>query len=186
MGSVTARNKALFAAFATVETNGQAVAFGLRAARHARLMAEDLASYIWDIAAQRAVRDLNDYIGMINTNLKPFANADVTAPVAASSWKVLKANIGGMYALTWGIEDVLSADARDTFLSLVADITVDAVKAVPKIIQGAVSAAGEVVGAAGAGVGSALGNVLKGTWPILLVAAVVGVAALVVTAKVKA
>lgn len=180
------RNVALANTLRAAETNGQALAYTTRAIEAARLASEDLASYVWDIAAQRVVRDLTDYVRMIVKNSEPMMGSDPNAPVAAASWKLLRANIGGMYALIWAAEETLGPDARETFVGLAAQIFVDAVKSVPVILKGAIEAAGDVAGAAGAGAGNALAKVLKGTWPVLLVLAVVAGAGIYVAAKVKA
>ena len=171
------RNEALYGAFASVETNAGALYVALKAIRHAEAAQVDLAGYPWDYAAQRAIRSLGDYIRQIKMFAQPFFGSDPNAPLSQPSWAELRHSIGGTYALIWAIEDTLSPDARDTFGTLGAQITIDAIEAVPKVIEAVLDYAADLAGKAAAGAAKIpkkiLWEFLKEAWPVLLGAVVI-------------
>lgn len=159
------RNREIYANLQTVETAGQAMVAAQRAVKQAEQVRIELAGYPFDIAAQDAIRQLGNYIREIKRYAEPLAGSDPSAPVSEPSWKPLRNTIGACYGFMWAVEDTLTPDARDTFVSFIAHVFTEAVKAIPKILRDSAEYVASLPR-------ETLWGLIKGAWPILLGAAV--------------
>lgn len=166
------RTEELYAAFAKVETNGQAIAFarsaiGAAGATRARFSALSL-----DGSHREAVRRLNDVADDVDRSAKAM-QGDPGMRVQAASWDDLKHAIGRLYSALWAIQDVLAGedDSLIGFAQEIGGYVSASIKAVPTVVSTTVGYAAGLVG----GAAKQIAGGLVPLWPIVAVVAVVAV-----------
>lgn len=156
-----------------VRFNSQAVMAATTCLNAAAIARTSLESFPADLAASAAAEQVREVAEDVWRYSKPFQGLRVDAPVSLPSWTELRKAIQRCYGLLFAIDRTLPPEVRETFASAAASIATESARAVPMILKETIAGAGEVIGAAGAGVGAGLGNIIKGAWPLLLAAVAV-------------
>lgn len=173
--SLRERNEELARKLASLKTVGDAWALSIAALREAKAAHDSLGGFV-DPASTDINRRLGDCITDVTRYLAPLEGDDTMA-LPEASWKPLRRALGNLYALMWAIEEQHPEAARSTSWQMFGEILTDTVNAVPesakRVLDYAGELAGGVAGAGAAAVSKTLWELVKGAWPIFLVAGVV-------------
>lgn len=167
------RTAELFTALDTVETNGQAQDAAARAIGHGLAAADRFSYFTPDPSHVYAKQEIEAGVADVQRLAEPFSQVDLSMPLfAAAAWRELRKAIGRLYGTLWAVEDVLAGDTElGAWLDFIGSVSADAVRAFPKVTQGALDYAREAAAPILGFPKDLLVDVLKNAWPFLLLGA---------------